>query len=760
VANSAPTIGTVSIAPSSPTTTSTLTATPGGFGDADSDALTYAYQWFKNGVLLGGETGKTLDLSQPGNGDKGDTIKVEVTASDGHGGAADPVSDQVTVLNSMPAAGAVAISPSSPTTTSTLTATPSGFSDPDGDALAYAYQWFRNGTPIAGATNSTLNLATAGNGDRGDTIKVEVTASDGHGGSAGPVSNTVTVTNAQPAAGAVAISPSSPTTTSTLTATPSGFSDPDGDDLAYAYQWFRNGTPIAGATNSTLNLATAGNGDRGDTIKVEVTASDGHGGSAGSVSNTVTVTNAQPTAGTVAIVPASPRTKDTLTANPSGFADADSDALTYAYQWFKNGVLLGGETGKTLDLSQPGNGDKGDTIKVEVTASDGHGGAAGPVSASVKVINSKPKLQMGGANAKAAYSDAIAPLTVSATDDDGDGLTFSVGTPGLPSGLALTNNGGGTATVAGRVLANAGTYAPVIVVSDGVETDSAPASVVVDREDARLEYTGGTIAPVNQSIQLRVTVWDSAAAGFGTGGEPAGSATLGDITKLWVGFHVQSSCGTPLANDPIRYAQVVDTGALGDGIGTATQTLTSNSEDSFCIIARLVTTSGNPTASTWYASLQETSTVAFYVNSGQFGTGGGWVLDPTGPKGHLSFNARYNKRGSPQGKQNYIWRGTYNGVGADFIIKSTALDALRFTPGTTYPLSATLEGKATLQINRASDGLMLWSEGNATFSATATDAGTSGTDAFALRVIDKNGVPFKSFEARPLQGGNLVVRNR
>lgn len=116
--------------------------------------------------------------------------------------------------------------------------------------------------------------------------------------------------------------------------------------------------------------------------------------------------------------------------------------------------------------------------------------------------------------------------------------------------------------------------------------------------------------------------------------------------------------------------------------------------------------------------------------------------------------------GPPQGKQNYLWRRIYNGVPADFVVKSTALDALRFTPGTTYPLSATLEGKATLQINRASDGLTLWSEGNATFSATATDSGTNATDTFALRVIDKNGVPYKSFEARPMQGGNLVVRKR
>ncbi len=47
-------------------------------------------------------------------------------------------------------------------------------------------------------------------------------------------------------------------------AVPSGYADLDGDQLTYRYQWLRNGTPIGGATNATLDLALAGNGDLGD----------------------------------------------------------------------------------------------------------------------------------------------------------------------------------------------------------------------------------------------------------------------------------------------------------------------------------------------------------------------------------------------------------------------------------------------------------------------------------------------------------------
>src|SRR5207247_1381309 len=143
------------------------------------------------------------------------------------------------------------------------------------DTLTYHYQWFKNGTAIAGATGSTLDLSVAGNGDRGDVIKVDVYATDGFGGTSGTVNNTATVVNSAPSAGTVAITPTSPTTNQTLPATPSGLTDADHDTLSYHYQWHKSGAAIAGATAATLNLATAGNGDRGDAIKVVVYATDG-----------------------------------------------------------------------------------------------------------------------------------------------------------------------------------------------------------------------------------------------------------------------------------------------------------------------------------------------------------------------------------------------------------------------------------------------------------------------------------------------------
>ena len=177
-----------------------------------------------------------------------------------------------------PVPGTVGLAPAAPTTNQTLTATPSGFSDPDGDPLTYRYRWYRNGNRISGAASSTLNLSVAGNGDRGDQIRAEVYATDGRGAASDAVKAKVTVADTAPTAGTVTIKPTTPSTNDVLTAVPAGFADIDGDTLTYRYQWLRNGTPIAGATNRKLDLSVAGNGDFGDSIAVDVRADDGFGG--------------------------------------------------------------------------------------------------------------------------------------------------------------------------------------------------------------------------------------------------------------------------------------------------------------------------------------------------------------------------------------------------------------------------------------------------------------------------------------------------
>lgn len=96
----APTISSVDISPTDPPTNSVLTARVVAI-DPDGEGLTTHYQWKKNGSNVGTDA-ETLDLSQAGNGDKGDQITVLASVDDGQGGAASKASDPVTVRNTAP----------------------------------------------------------------------------------------------------------------------------------------------------------------------------------------------------------------------------------------------------------------------------------------------------------------------------------------------------------------------------------------------------------------------------------------------------------------------------------------------------------------------------------------------------------------------------------------------------------------------------------------------------------------------------------
>src|SRR3989442_15566016 len=92
------------------------------------------------------------------------------------------------------------------------------------------------------------------------------------------------------------------------------------------------------------------------------------------VSAAAIIVNTAPTA-TVSLNTSTPKTNDTLTATATK-ADADGDPVTLTYVWKVNGITKqttagSGSLTDTFDLSVAGNGDKGNTITVEVTPNDG-----------------------------------------------------------------------------------------------------------------------------------------------------------------------------------------------------------------------------------------------------------------------------------------------------------------------------------------------------------------------------------------------------
>ena len=357
----------------------TATATK---SDQDGDPVSLTFVWKVNGVARRTFTSATeltdsFDLAQAGTLSHGDTISVEVTPNDGIVNGA--VAVDSARVNTMPSA-TVSFSSQNPLTNSVLTAMATK-SDADGDAVSLTYVWRVNGVvkrtfTSATALNDTFGLSTVGNGDRGDTITVEVTPNDGliDGMTA---SDTATVGNTAPLA-TVALNDRAPTTNGSVTAVATK-SDVDGDSVSLTYVWKVNGIvkrtfTSATSLTDTFTLSEIDDEHRGDTITVEVVANDGAlNGTA--VSDNATVANKAPNVA-VSLSNSTPVSNDILTATATT-SDVDGDPIRLTYVWKVNDVEKRRVSNTanltdTFDLSVAGNGDRGDTITVEVTANDGY----------------------------------------------------------------------------------------------------------------------------------------------------------------------------------------------------------------------------------------------------------------------------------------------------------------------------------------------------------------------------------------------------
>ncbi len=330
----------------------TLTATS---SLADPDGLgAIKYQWQAAGVNIASANSSTFVL---GEAQVGKAMTVVASYTDGHG-TAEAVSSVATAavvnVNDLPT-GSVTIAGVA-TQGQTLTAA-NTLADIDGLG-AIAYQWQAAGSNISGATGGSFVLTES---QVGKAITVVVKYTDGRGTAesvASPATAAVANVN-DPPTGGVAIT-GTVTQGQTLTAT-NTLVDIDGLG-AVSYQWKADGTNVA--SGSTLVLTEA---QVGKAITVVAGYTDGHG----------TVESANGTA-SIRVVnvndPGSVFVNGTLAAGQTLTAvAADADGLgPVSYQWFADGVVIGGATSGSLLVSAA---QLGHTITVTAKYTDLHGTA-------------------------------------------------------------------------------------------------------------------------------------------------------------------------------------------------------------------------------------------------------------------------------------------------------------------------------------------------------------------------------------------------
>jgi len=300
---------------------------------ASTSVPNVTYQWQNNSNDIAGETTTQYNVTTTG------TYRCKIT---NQCGSAYSTAINV-VVNSFPA---ISVTPPTNTTicsgaTLTLIGSVTG---------ATSQNWYKDGTPISGATGNSLAITVAGD------YALYATNSCGTSQS---ITYTITVLPLVPAA--VSITSSGTTICNgdavTFTATPTY------GGTAPTYQWKKNGVNISGATGVTFTTTTAVNGDLFTVVMTSnancVTATSATSNAlainvTGSVAASVTVSATSTNICTAQSV--------TFTANPTG------GGATPTYQWKKNGVNINGEVAATYISSTLANND---LISVVMTSSSG-----------------------------------------------------------------------------------------------------------------------------------------------------------------------------------------------------------------------------------------------------------------------------------------------------------------------------------------------------------------------------------------------------
>lgn len=284
---------------------------------------TPTYQWFNGAALIPGATDSSFSMSGVSIINSG-SYRVVVSNSLG---SLTSDSAYLTVL----APPHILSAPSSQS--AVLGATISLEVSASGTA-PLTYQWYRNDTPISGATQPSLTLTTLTNDDAG-TYKVTVSNPAGSA-----TSNPFTLSLS--AAAAPPVITGGPLTQTAMEGSAVTFTVGASGTAPFTYAWSFNGQDIPGATQSTYQIPNVKLTDAGE-YRVRLTNA---AGSALSPIATLTVTP-PPTAPHIIVQPQSQAVAPGSNVTLQIVADGTGPLR---YQWYRDGTPIAGETSSVLQL--------------------------------------------------------------------------------------------------------------------------------------------------------------------------------------------------------------------------------------------------------------------------------------------------------------------------------------------------------------------------------------------------------------------------
>lgn len=488
VGNTAPSATSLSITPSSPSTSNNLTGSY-IYSDADMDTEGMSeIRWYKNGTLQTEYNDQKVIPSSALS--KGDTWYFTVKPYDGSDYGELKISPSVTVINNPPVVNSLLISPSFPLTTDDLKA---GYvySDIDNDPDRSEITWFKNNVPQIGYNDlkTVPSSATA----KGDVWYFTVKPFDGYNYGDTKTSSSVTIGNTPPTVSALVISPSSPKRIDNLVGSYT-YNDIDGDtEIASEIKWYKNGTLQVENQLTVPSSALS----KGDTWYFTVKPYDGSDYGEMQTSPSVVIINTPPTAENLAISPSSPKTNNDLVGSYT-YSDLEGDPETGSeIRWYKDGVLQAKYNNQLIIPSIATK--KNETWYFTVRPYDGSDYGELKTSPSVRINNSPPTV-----SSVEPYNAIIGVATTfisTVEDPDDDTLTYRWDFDDRNG----TNDIDSTDPSPTYTFTEIRKYGVTMSISDGTDT-SDPVTTIVDVKvdiNGTVRLQGYSNNPANLTIDVR-----------------------------------------------------------------------------------------------------------------------------------------------------------------------------------------------------------------------------------------------------------------
>lgn len=468
--------------------------------DVENDTLTWNVGIAPASMNVNSTTGELTWT--PANGD--DSAPVTLIVDDGTATVTQSFTITVTAVNDAP----VITEGESITVTMDEDATPQAFSlvlnATDVDSAASELTWSiasaaTNGSATVSGTGTSKVVNYTPNADFNGDDSFTVTISDATASDTITVNVTVEAVNDAPAiteATATIVTDEDVAGSVTLNAT-------DIDTDAANITWTiltqaSSGTASVNAVNTGASMlvtyAPAANtngadsfvvqisdGTLTDTITVDVTVNPVDDAPAIAQGNSINLTTDENTEGSISLIG----------------IDVDTDAANLSWSVTTaatSGVANVTSTGANVSASYTPNTDFSGSDSFVVELSDGTSTDTITVNVTVNSVNAAPVIDQGASTTLITDEDATQTLALSATDADGDSLTWSISSGASQGGVAVDANGLVTYVPA---LDTNGTDNFTVQVSDGVLTDTIDVSVTINAVNDLPVITEGATSTLN-----------------------------------------------------------------------------------------------------------------------------------------------------------------------------------------------------------------------------------------------------------------------